>query len=148
MAQKFNLQIVLDLMQERADEATRELGRLIAAEKSEKEKLLLLQQYRDEYSQRFLAAARNGLSTREWRNYQDFLDRIDQAIEQQKKTVSTSKEDTVAGQDRWQEQNVKLKAFDTLSQRFHSQEAVREAKREQKITDEIAARRREGKGEE
>ncbi len=142
MAQKFNLQTVLDLMQERADDATRELGRLLAAEKGEEEKLELLQQYRDEYSQRFRTAAQNGLSTREWHNYQVFIDRLDQAIEQQKKAVSTSKEHTAAGQGHWQEQNIKLKAFDTLSQRFHSREAQREAKQEQKIIDEFAARRR------
>ena len=49
----FALQAVLDLMQTRADDATRQLARLIAAERSAKEKLQMLQHYRDEYANRF-----------------------------------------------------------------------------------------------
>ena len=46
MAKPFALQTVLDLMQRRADEATQQLARLIAAEQDAKTKLQLLAAYR------------------------------------------------------------------------------------------------------
>ena len=66
MTKPFALQTVLDLMQIRADEATRNLARLIGIEKDAKAKLEMLQQYRDEYATRFRESAQNGLSQREW----------------------------------------------------------------------------------
>ena len=47
MTRPFPLQTVLELMQERADEATRNLARLIASEKDAKARLELLLGYRD-----------------------------------------------------------------------------------------------------
>ena len=53
MSRPFTLQPLLDLMQTRTDEATRRLGRLIAAEQSARSRLELLEQYREEYAQRY-----------------------------------------------------------------------------------------------
>ena len=83
MTRPFSLQTVLDLMQARTDEATRNLARLIANEKDAKARLDMLLGYRDEYAGRFREAAQNGLTQREWQNFQHFLGRLDDAIEQQ-----------------------------------------------------------------
>jgi flagellar FliJ protein len=143
MTQPFSLQTVLDLMQSRADEATRNLARLIANEKDAKAKLDLLLGYRDEYANRFNVAAQNGLTQREWQNFQHFLGRIDEAIEQQRKAVAVQVQNTAAGQLQWQQQRKKLKAIDTLSVRHFASENAREQKREQKLQDEFAARPRD-----
>ena len=140
MTRPFSLQTVLDLMQARADEATRNLARLIANEKDAKAKLDMLMGYRDEYAGRFRAAAQNGLTQREWQNFQHFLGRLDEAIEQQRRTVAMQERNTVAGQLQWQQQRKKLKAFDTLSERHFASENAKEMKREQKLQDEFAAR--------
>ena len=79
MVKPFALQSVFDLAQSRTDEATLQLARLLSAERSAKDKLGLLQQYRDEYAMRFQQAAQNGLSPHQWNNYQEFLGRIDEA---------------------------------------------------------------------
>lgn len=136
----FSLQSVLDLMQTRTDDATRRLAHLIAIEKDAKSKFEMLQQYRDEYASRFRQAAQNGISQREWSNYQEFLNRLDEAIDAQSQTVSQQERNTKTGQSHWQQQRVKLKAFDTLSQRHQASEVAIEVKREQKIQDEFAAR--------
>ena len=107
-----------------------------------KAKLEMLQQYRDEYAARFRQAAQNGISPREWHNYQQFLNRLDDAIEVQRNTVATQARQTAAGQMQWQQQRKKLKAFDTLSDRHHAAENAKEAKREQKMQDEFATRDR------
>ena len=145
MTKPFALQIVLELMQVRADDATRHLARLIATERDAKSKLDLLLQYREEYATRFKQAAQSGLSQREWHNYQEFLNRLDEAIDSQLKTVAMQVQNTVEGQTQWQQQRTKLKAFDTLSERHYANETTLDMKREQKTQDEFAAR---GKGDE
>jgi flagellar FliJ protein len=142
MTKPFSLQIVLDLMQVRADEATNRLARLIANERDAKSKLEMLQQYRDEYAARFKQAAQNGLGQREWHNYQEFLNRLDEAIDSQRQTVALQVQNTATGQMQWQKQRTKLKALDTLSDRHNASENALEQKREQKIQDEFSARRK------
>lgn len=142
MPKPFPLQTILELMQSRTDEATRNLARLIANERDAKAKLEMLQQYRDEYAARFQKAAQSGINPREWQNYQQFLSRLDDAIEAQCNAVATQARHTVAGQLQWQQQRKKLKAFDTLSERHHATENAREIKREQKMQDEFAIRPR------
>ena len=62
MAQAFSLQPLLELMQTRTDEATRQLGKLIAAEQNAKSRLQMLEQYREEYAQRMREATAQGCS--------------------------------------------------------------------------------------
>ena len=81
MTKPFALQTFLDLMQIRTDEATRNLAHLIANEKDARAKLELLQHYRDEYATRFRESAQKGLTQREWSNFQQFLNRLDEAID-------------------------------------------------------------------
>lgn len=141
MSRPFALQTVLELMRSRNDEATLRLARLLAAERDARRKLDLLLQYRDEYGARFRQAAQDGLGQPAWRNYQDFLNRLDEAIQQQAQVVGRQQADTAAGQAEWQRQRNRLQAFDTLSARHRASEERRELRLEQKIQDEFAARR-------
>ena len=145
MTKPFSLQTVLELMQVRADEATQHLARLIAAERDSKVKLEMLQQYRDEYATRFQNAAQIGITQREWHNYREFLGRLDEAIDAQRKTVAVQAKNTEVGQENWKQQRKKLKALDTLSERHFASENAQELKREQKTQDEFSARIKEGK---
>lgn len=142
MVKPFSLQTVLELMQVRADEATNRLARLIANERDAKNKLQMLQQYRDEYATRFQLAAQNGLTPAEWHNFQEFLNRLDGAIEAQNQAVSQEIRNTANGQQDWQQQRKKLKAFDTLSERHFASEEAIQNRRDQKTQDEFAARLR------
>jgi flagellar protein FliJ len=141
MNKPFHLQPLLDLSNLRLDEASRQLGRLIAGEQEASQRLELLTQYRDEYQSRFVAAAGQGIGPDAWRNYQQFLVRIDQAIEQARAIVTTSKQRTAAGQQNWLDKRGKVKAFDTLALRHQSRVAYAEARSEQKQSDEHTARR-------
>ena len=141
MAQSFPLQTLLELMQSRTDEATRKLGQLITAEQNQRSRLQMLEQYRDEYAQLMRDATAEGVTRLILRNYQDFLARIDEAIEQQRKAVQSSELSTKAGQTEWRNQNTKLMAIDTLSSRHDARERYRENKQEQKILDEFSSRK-------
>lgn len=141
MAQTFPLQTLLELMQNRTDEASRKLGQLITAEQSQRSRLQMLEQYRDEYAQRMREATAEGITRLILRNYQDFLARIDEAIEQQRQAVQNSELSTKAGQTEWRNQNTKLMAIDTLSSRHDARERYRENKQEQTILDEFSSRK-------
>ncbi|WP_300451288.1 flagellar export protein FliJ [Accumulibacter sp.] len=143
MTRPFSLQTVLELMQSRADEATQRLARLLAAERDARNKLALLRQYRDEYALRFRQAAQQGLGQPEWRNYQEFMNRLDQAVDQQSEAVRQQESRTAAGQAAWQQQRSRLQAFDALSQRHRASEARSELRQEQKAQDEFASRGKE-----
>jgi flagellar FliJ protein len=123
------------------DEVTRELGELIASERSSQQKLELLQGYRDEYGERFIEAARSGIGSEAMRNYTNFLNRIDEAIEVQRQVVEQSHLDTSQGQQQWVEQRGKVRAFDTLSQRFQNELARKASRQEQRASDEHASRK-------
>ena len=128
-------------MQGRTDEATRKLGQLISAEQSQRSRLQMLEQYRDEYAQRMSEATAQGITRLILRNYQEFLARIEEAIEQQRLAVYNSELSTKAGQAQWRTQNKQLKAIDTLSMRHDAREQYRENKQEQKLLDEFSSRK-------
>ena len=141
MAKPFSLHLLLDLMEERTDEATRQLGKLIAAEQNENTRLEMLENYRHEYALRFQQASAQGITQVALRNYQAFISRIDEAIEHQRNALDQSKQNTEAGKMHWQQQNRQLKALNTLSNRHEQKEQQLENKRDQKIQDEFSNRR-------
>ena len=141
MASPFSLQPLLEIMQERSDEATRRLGQLIAAEQNQKSRLQLLENYRAEYAQKMNDAVQAGISPLLLNNYREFLGRIDEALAQQRETLARSENDTRNGQEQWRQQNRQLKAIDTLAQRHDARERHAEGRRDQKTQDEFSARK-------
>src|SRR5574337_486460 len=140
MPDSFRLQPLLDLANTRMDEAARKLGELISGESESQRKLELLENYRAEYQERFLEAARNGIGPDAWRNFSTFIARIDEAIAAQRAVVEQSRQATAGGQQAWLAQRNKVKAFDTLSQRHQAEQARKEQKDEQRQSDEHAAK--------
>lgn len=141
MAPSFSLQPLLDLSRFQLDEAARKLGELIAGEQEASQRHSLLVTYREEYQTRFLEAAKNGLGRSEWSNYSAFLARIDDAIIQAALSVTLTQQRTLAGQQNWIGRQGRVKAFDTLSERYHAQVTAQEQRANQKSSDEHTARR-------
>lgn len=141
MAQNFALQPLLELMQERTDEASRRLGQLIAAEQNAKKQLEMLEEYRSEYVERLRQATLAGTTRQIIANYQDFLGRIEEAIEQQTRQVRQTENNTLNGQQHWRAQNTRLKAIDTLATRHEERLRKSEDKKAQKLLDEFTTRK-------
>lgn len=140
MATTFPLQTLLDLSQSHLDQATRELGELIAGEHQASTRYALLVRYRDEYHSRFLVAAENGLGLSEWSNYTRFIARIDDAIVTAAQSVTLTQQRTLAGQQDWMGKQGRVKAFSTLADRHHAVLVGKERRAEQKASDEYGAR--------
>lgn len=134
------LETLIELAQGRVDDATRRLGQLLAGERSADERLRLLTQYRMEYRERYLAAARQGIGPDGLRNFTAFIGKLDEAIAQQQQVLEEQRRATQAGQQQWMSERNRLRAFDTLSQRQQQQEQQRENRLEQRQSDEHAAK--------
>lgn len=141
MAKPFVLQPLLDLSRNHLDNATAELGKLIAHEQEGSRKLELLQGYRAEYVSRFRDAVRDGLGVETLRNYSAFMARIDDAIEVQRALLDQSQRNTSAGKQAWIAQRNRVKAFDTLHDRHLEREQQQVNKLEQRQSDEHTTNR-------
>ena len=145
MGQKFTLHRLLEIATTQAATAAANLGQLNRQLQQHEEKLLLLFKYRDEYQERLRRAAAAGLDGAGMRNFHDFLNRLEQAILQQHALVVDARTHVENGRGDWQVKQIKSKAFDTLSQRFHVAARRSEATREQKTQDDFASRASRGK---
>jgi flagellar FliJ protein len=140
MAKPFSLQPLVHLAKQKNDAAIKNLGKLNQLQRSAQEKLTMLQQFRRDYQEKLQEIAKNGIAPVDLRNFQDFIYRLDKAIEQQKAATELSAHSVNAGQMELKEAQRKMQSFDTLAQRHIEAERKLEAKAEQKIQDEYAGR--------
>ncbi len=140
MSKTFSLQPLVQLAKQKNEAAIKTLGKLNQQHQSAETKLTMLQQFRRDYQEKFQEAARNGMAPADLRNFQDFIYRLDKAIEQQKSAVDFSVSSLDAGRVELKDAQRKMQSFETLAQRHIETEKKREAKIEQKIQDEHAGR--------
>lgn len=138
MSKPFPLQTLLDLAQQRSDAAATQLCVVNGHDRDMQKRLQLLLEYRDEYTARLARIAQTGMHSLGWRNYREFIDKIDAAIEQQRELAATAKREVETGQLHWHAQRRRLKSFETLSERHRSAENKTEARQEQKEQDDLA----------
>lgn len=131
---------LIELATTATDEAARQLGLSIRAADEAEKKLALLLQYRDEYAARFQAGMAAGLTAMGYRNYQCFLDKLDQAISGQQQVVREAHRVVAADRCAWQSSERKRMSYDTLANRALQAAQRKENKRDQKQSDEHAAR--------
>jgi flagellar FliJ protein len=103
-------------------------------------KLTLLEQYREDYRQRLQDGMQTGLSIQNLRNFQLFLDKIDQAVNGQQQLVRDAEQRRLKEQICWQENERKRMSYKTVEQRAEKTLQQKEARRDQKQTDEHANR--------
>jgi flagellar FliJ protein len=140
MTKPFSLQPLVHLAQLKNDAATRKLGQLNQQQHTAQTKLETLQQYRKDYQAKFQKAAQSGMEPTDMRNFQDFINRLDQAIQQQQMVIEKANDSVQTGRHDLMDTTRKMKSFDTLAQRHVDSEKVLDAKVEQRSQDEQAGR--------
>lgn len=140
MASSSAISTLIELATKECDKAAQELGKSIRIADETKKKLAMLLQYRDDYRMRLQATQSEGLSIEGYRNYQLFLERLEEAIAGQQKIVQESQKRVEVCQKAWQAAEHKRLSYDTLAVRKQKEAQRKEARREQKQTDEYAAR--------
>ena len=140
MSKPFPLQTLLDLAQEGCDTAAMQLGVVNGHDRDMQQRLQLLLAYRSDYTARLASVARVGMHSVGWRNFREFIDKIDIAIEQQRELVAKARQQVESGQRHWHAQQRRLKSFDTLSRRHSLAQRKSESRQEQKEQDDFALR--------
>lgn len=140
MTKSFSLQPVMNLAQHKNDSATRNLGQLNRQQQSAQQKLDILLGYRRDYQTRLQDASRSGMDQAELSNFQQFINKLDEAISQQVKAVEQSRMSAQAGRSEFNITQRKLKSFDTLQQRHFKEQKKAANLAEQKTLDEHSGR--------
>jgi len=140
MTKPFPLQLLMKLAQHQNDSTTRKLGQLNMQQQNAQQKLETLRQYRRDYQSRLQETTRNGMNPAELRNFQEFINKLDEAITQQFRAVEQSKVSIQIGRSEFDSARRKLKSFDTLQQRHIKKQKQIAEKTEQKTLDEHTGR--------
>jgi len=140
MVKQFTLQPVMNLAQHKKESATRELGQLNKQQHTAQGKLEMLQQYRKDYQARLQEISKGGMAPADLRNFQQFINKLDEAIAQQLRVLAQSKASVQEGRNELDKTHRKLKSFTTLQERHIEEQKIVEAKSEQRALDEHTGR--------
>ncbi len=102
------------------------------------EKLAALERYRKEYEDGFAARAGAGLGAAAGRDFQTFLARLGDALEQQRQVVEQARRAHQAAILVWQEAAKRAHVVDTLADRWQAEESREEGRRDQRDNDELS----------
>lgn len=134
------LATLIELATEELDDAQRTLGQAQQACTEAENQTQSLIQYRDEYRSRLTSSAQAGLSGANWRNFQTFIDTLDAAIDQQRRVLAAARHKLEQAHVVWAEKRRKLTSYDALAERVRQREQIVVARREQRESDEYAAK--------
>jgi flagellar FliJ protein len=140
MAKHLPIKTLIGLAQDDVDAAAQRLGRAQREASEAQAQLDALVRYRDEYHARFTNSAQTGMPAGNMRNFQAFIDTLDAAIEQQRKLVQAATGRVETAKPDWQRHKQKLGSYEVLQARGDAAEAQQHARREQRDSDEHAAR--------
>ncbi len=140
---RFPLAAVQDLARFREEEAGRMVALAAARLAEGRQKSEVLREYREQYARQLVSTAGGGVDAARIRDTLAFIARIDQALEQQLLEIERLETNWQATVAEWNERTRELKTYGVLEQRHIDRLAVRERRREQRITDDWATRRRD-----
>lgn len=137
MKKSERMQVLVDISQRKEEEVAKLLAKDQARLQQDQQKLQELKEYADQYDQQ-----RNllGLSPYLTTNYQHFVERLQQAIQQQAMQVKRSQQQVNMSLKRWQDARAKTKGMDWLKDKSVQEEVAAADKQEQKQIDEFASR--------
>jgi flagellar FliJ protein len=140
MAQHLAIQTLIELANKDVNKFAKRLGLAVRNHQENEQKLTTLQQYRDDYTQRYQRGLTTGLSINDHHNFRVFLTKLEDAISGQQAIVQQALTAIEIERKAWQTAEQKRMSFDTLAQRAQRQTQLKTVRREQKLTDEHASR--------
>ena len=141
MAEKSRLALLAEIAGERRDAAGKRLGRALAALREAEARLALLARYRDEYERRLANSGKAGMTAQDLRNFREFLDRLGEAIAQQRAEIEGLERGVESARGGWMSERARMQSFDVLAKRAATAQATSEERRLQKLLDEFSGRR-------
>jgi flagellar protein FliJ len=140
MSTHLPIKTLINLAEEELDAATKKLGKLQQERNEVEGQLNALITYRDEYHARFTASAQEGTTAQTLRNFQAFVDTLDNAIGQQRGLLAAATQRLDVAKPEWQQRKQKLGSFEVLAARGEAVAARHAARIEQRDADEHSAK--------
>lgn len=132
----------LDIVQQAAARTEKERAERVAlAEKhlaEMQQKLTALEKYRGEYEAGFAAKAGAGFGAAGVRDFQTFLARLGEALNQQRDLVAAARRALDAERDNWREAAQRTHVVETLVEKWQGEETRAANRRDQNMSDELA----------
>ena len=129
-----------ELALERRDACGQRLAEAATQRDAARQKLEMLVDYRREYDGRLSQTATGGIDAAKWRSYRAFLTNLERAIEQQTQSLASLQQRVDGLQAQWRDEHRQVDSFRILGERRQAEIVRRDGRRDQKLTDEYAAR--------
>lgn len=142
------MQSVADIAKSREQNAARLLGQKQQYLEQQRQRLLELVSYREEYARMFQSQGSLGLDARRLNEYRVFLEKLNLAIVQQRDRITQAAGDCNVCQESWMKTRIHSKALHKVVDRFRHEEIKKQEKREQNELDERAIQLGLSRGEE
>lgn len=133
--------LLIERSRENYDLCARALGQATTQRDRQAQKLRTLEDYRAEYRTRMeRQAGDGGMAMTELVNFRRFIAQLDQAVEQQQRSVQHAEHAIDLARTRWQEANRQLKSYQVLQTRRAAAAEQIANRREQRESDAFAQR--------
>lgn len=129
---------IADIREQDAAKVVAEYQQALAAQQ---QRLAELNSYRDEYIQTMQVSGSEGISVVKLRQYQNFLAKLNLAIEEQQKVVRHAEYSLEQKRQQWSHTRGKKKALGKVIHQYRQDEQRQQARKEQKESDEQAQQR-------
>lgn len=131
---------VVDMAESAERAAAQRLGYFQGQVRVAEGKLDELEQFRLSYQQQWIDKGGTGVSGQWLMNYQRFLNQLETAVGQQRKSVEWHQNNLNQARDTWQQAYARVEGLRKLVQRYVAEACKLEDKREQKLLDELSQR--------
>ena len=105
------------------------------------QKLTALEKYRGEYESNFASRAGAGVDVIGMRDYQTFLARLGEALNQQRELVAMAQRALDAERSNWREAAQRAHVVESLAERWQTEETRAADRRDQQESDELSSQR-------
>lgn len=146
MTRSKRMQPVVEVTVQREREAAKRLGEAQQRLASAQQRLEELTSYREEYTRQF--AAGGSLSAARLRDYRMFLDRLNQAVEQQRGVLTRAQQEADTQRQRWLDMHTRVQALGKVVERYRDEERSHLERRLQKESDQHSLNVRDRKTDE
>ncbi|MBU5376391.1 MAG: flagellar export protein FliJ [Pantoea sp.] len=136
-----------DLAEQDLEKAAMHLGDMRRGVRQADEQLTMLLDYQDEYRNKLNSDMSGGIATTRWTNYHQFIQTLEQAIEQHRAQLRQWNQRLEQALASWREKQQRLNAYQTLISRAADNALRVENRLDQKRMDEYAQRAALRKGE-
>jgi len=131
---------VVEMAEKAERTAAQRLGHFQGQMRLAEAKLQELEQFRMNYQQQWINNGTQGVSGQWLMNYQRFLNQLETAVGQQRKSLAWHQNNLNNARDTWQKAYARVEGLRKLVMRYMAEARTLEDKREQRLLDELSQR--------